>query len=350
MEVWCVMVTLRILFSPHSLTSFRKPSSYGTLAHGPGTAGDSLSYPFPSTLAGVLAGIAYQRGLCSPPESWRREWDDVRGCLQSLFGGDVRLYSGFAMLEGEDELRYYTPYGYISRGVLAEFYRNTEEYSVDRLVKAAVREPRLEYTGIALRRDSKTVLEEHLYTTYYLAPGAIRLSYTILIDGSSILPPSINGETVRMGGDGKTATIHVEEAGGDLSTHLILGDGGGCGKWMLQLVTPALLDKTPWTLGEPILLDEEHGLKLASLLLGGEVRDKVKTVILTVPKTDPTITILAPGWSIAMGRPRRPHLLIPPGTTIAVEAELDTIESLVARGLGEHVDLGWGTTIAVCTG
>lgn len=341
----------KILFHPHGPVSFRKPSSFGTLAHGPGTAGESLAYPLPSTLAGVLAGIAFQKGLCSPSHS-EREWEDTLQCLEALIGGSLKLYSGLALLGGEKELRYYTPQGYMLRKDLAKYHECIHSESSmnceEQLGAIAIREPSFEYIGIALGRDTKTVLPEHLYTTIYLDPASIKLSYVLLAKGSSFKIP-LKGEVVKLGGDGKTATLRVEEIGGDITSHLIISQPGSCKKWMLQLISPALLEDTPWRRGEPIALDEDHALGLSNLLLGRTKQD-IRVERLIVPKTDPTITILSPGWSMAANRPRKPHLFIPPGSLLKVHATRKAIEELVSSGLGLHTNLGWGTIIATCIG
>lgn len=323
---------------------FRRPTEFVAAVHGPSVTSLSLDYPWPSTIAGALAAEAYRRGLCSPTrcENENSIYADLHECLSELLGDNFHLYTGLA-LHRRRGILYYTPLGFLDREGL-KVYVDDPEHAKTRDVKArAITIPRISRTGIALRRNTKTVQHGYLYTIEMVDPLSAELEYLAIaaVKKSSIKLPSKTVST--FGGERKMAIIGIESLEErKFEETFILGDSK-CNKWRLVLLAPALLDEWPqgWN---PPLLDEENAKHIARRLTHG-----INATIVYVPKTSPTIEVITPGWCTLEERPRKPTPYIPPGTIIEVKADKNTIEHIVAEGIGVETKLGWGTLAAICT-
>ncbi len=328
--------------------SFRAPSSLAAASHGPGVGGFSLPYPFPSTLAGALGFQAYssQPQACSG-QGAGGAFDDIDACLQQLLGQEYHLYTGMAWDTERDTLLYYTEHGYLDINTITSDIAvrvacsSREGQSPPKGKKPA----RMLYTGIALNRATKSVAKSLLYTLEYHDIFSANMAYLVLAVHSGTT--GIGRRPIRLGGEARTAILEETSRLGDIDPEpeKVLVEGSGTGKWLLFLLSPALLDTSPWDICTPVLLSDNYAEKLASLLLQGT---GLSGRVLRVPKDPIGLTVIAPGWSTRDKRPRRPHLYVPPGTMVEVRrASRSDVEALVERGLGLHTRIGWGTVLAV---
>ncbi len=348
-----------IRFAPASLWYFRAPSPLEPGVHGPGVSRGSLSYPLPSTIAGFLAGVGCGwRG--SSQTSSSDEYGDVRSCLSRLAGGEEEqslIRPGLALVEGrlaayiggpslawlEDLLGLLERLARIAAGprtasscLLGRAARNEFREAAER----GWRPRRLTRTGIALNRMSKTVLEGYLYSVEAVDwSGGEILVYAegIELPGSRVVG--------RLGGEGGVA-IATTNGGPEEEYGGLVGRGRG-DTAMVALITPALLSDSPLQ-GVIDPVDQSTAAALAEKLLPSD--DCVESSeAVYVPKTSElSLSVYFPGWSVAEGRPRRPHLVVPAGTIIRVKARSSgclekKLRELAIKGVGSHGDLGWGS-------
>ncbi|GBF08394.1 CRISPR-associated protein [Aeropyrum pernix] len=357
---------LRIRIKPLSPSLFRRPTGvFEASVHGPAAGAVSLSYPMPSTIAGMLAGTARQLGLCSPSSAG--DYEDQMECLQALFGEGFALRPGLASAGG----RLYAYLGVKSLVEVGALKRAMRRVGVGRLNTAhtaGLREEalgeagsRLEiaftsHIGVALDRHSKSAAEGMLYRAqladYTSTPGRPEV---IVYARSSTGDMGIKTLPTPLGGDAKTAIVKAqpaEETPRELLVDTQAGNGGS-GKWLLTLLTPALLEETPLPLagsGEPVTIGEEAAETLGKALLRESSASEchnAKLSMTLVPRGELELEIVNPGWSRLEKRPRRPHLLVPPGSIGVLEgAGPECINKLAEEGIGAHSRLGWGTVVA----
>ena len=344
------MTVLKAVFGSPEPLVFRRPSNMSIGKYAPGSIARSLPYPWPSTLAGAIAHIKYlenEEGVPSGNTGGNGVYSDIESLLHLMFG-NYKLYTGLAE-DIQGKTLYYTPYGYVSRPIF------------EATIKSIIRDARLTIDPgnylkpgvhsrirISLEREEKTVREEHLFQEDYTDPLSVELKYLVLIKASIKTSPIKT--PVRLGGRGRIGFLETKQAKDNtIEETLLPAEDEDCNKWALTLVSPALLDKSPWNKGEPILLTEKYGKALAKLLLGQPDIENAEITSVYVPKNDPIgLQTVSPGWSTAEEKPRRPMLYIPPGTIITLETGKDKISGYVDRGLGKETGIGWGTTAAVC--
>ncbi len=347
--MWCMFVLKALFSSPEPLV-FRRPSNMSIGKYAPGSIARSLPYPWPSTLAGAMAHIKYvekKDGVTSSSTGGSGVYNDIEALLHLMFG-EHKLYTGLAE-DMQGKTLYYTPYGYVSRPIFEATVKSITRDTHPSIDPRNYRKPGVHSRiRISLDRREKTVREEHLFQENYTDPLSVELKYLVLIKASKEASPI---ETqVRLGGRGRVGFLETKQAKDNaIEEALLPAKDEDCSKWALTLVSPALLDKSPWDKGEPILLTEKYGKALAKLLLGQPDTENAEITSVYVPKNDPIgLQTLSPGWSTAEGKPRRPMLYIPPGTIITLKAGKDKIRDYIDRGLGEETGIGWGTTIALC--
>ncbi|BES81703.1 type III-B CRISPR module-associated Cmr3 family protein [Pyrodictium abyssi] len=316
---------------------FRRPSDNNAAATGPAVEGATLDQPLPSTLAGLLADIARQNGLCSPRNCGSTGFENISDCLAKLLGEGYHIYSGFAVREA-DELLVYTPAGYKPVDMLTD--PNVEP----------IKPPRHSRIGIALKPALKTVREGLLYTIELVDPYIAGIRYTSIIyspNPSSTVTLIQKGLAVRFGGENRTTLLRLEELSREPLDLLIRPRNSNCKEWVLHFASPALLEESPWDKGNPVTLTTRSAEYVARLLLkNSEGQVKVKSII--IPKSIPGFEVIAPGWCTPEQRPRRPYLHVPAGTRIVLEADKHSIENIVSEGIGCCSAYGWGTVVAIC--
>ena len=322
---------------------YRRPSEIAAQAHGPAVGAASMEQPFPTGLAGALANYARLRGLCSPSSCGDTGFENLEECLRGLLGKGFHLYTGF-MLDGAGEVWAPSP----SRGFarLRDFPRLFMAQVQGSRIDAEVLEPpRRQRVGIALNPSTKTVRRGMLYVMEeQLPPETLQPALLVSAPNAETLPGSLPS---LLGSKGRMVVLRRSSSGVESVAELLVHGGDGCGRWLLALASPALLDWSPWE--EVVELTDGRAVRsLAGSLLAGTPIEPGRVSAVLVPKRAPGLEVIAPGWCTPEGRPRRPYLHVPPGTMLLVEADRGSIEKAVERGLGLYTELGWGTVAAVC--
>ena len=342
-------VEINIIDAP-TLTA---PGPGGAGVHGPAVRMASLSYPRPSMLAGALASLAFRLGNAGRAGEPQDGFEDLEDLLGEI--GIESLRPGLLQDEKGD-LHVYLGGPFLPRlECLTQKIRCPSLTGVDKLLDAyrslirgeacpGVRAVKEAYTGIALARNSKTVRVGLIYERerVFYTPRA-SIAALAEISGDS----QIEG-LLTLGGDKALTRLTLSEADPP-SKVLVQGEGN---EWLLALITPALLspEKAGDLLVNPPVQDEELPARLARALLNGRgCAGDAKALL--VPRNEYALQITLPGWSSLLnsgrGGYRRPHLEVPPGTFLRVEAARDCIEKIVEEGVGLHTRVGWGTVLAV---
>ena len=323
------------------------PGDVTAAVHGPAVGGRWLDQPLPSTIAGLMAAEAYRRGLCEPkdctldctstPEcnNVAIDFHNIHICISKLLGEKYKLYTGLG-ITNEGEILVYTQKGFIKPRELDKLV--DEKGAID-----AVKPMHKRYVGIAIKPGTKTVRTSLLYTVEQILPD--KFNYAAIIESQKVVQlPSI----VRFGADAKIARPVIQVLKKDPSK-LLLNGNNQCNRWILNVASPALLSNTPWNENEPIILTRSKLEILFKGLLGTMGTENEITIEeIIMPKTGPGLEVIAPGWCTPAKRPRYPMLHIPAGTVFIIQADYNTVERIVARGLGENTQQGWGTVAAKC--
>jgi len=334
---------------PLSEWYFRVPSPLEPGVHGPGVSRGSLTYPLPSTIAGALAFMAYRKGLCSASENVDVEFNDLRECISGLFGKQAVIRPGFSA-RGDSY------YAYIGSPVMPRLDRLREKlqelaFRIGRskspgltahsLIGRLIREgdPLMPLhghrTGIAIARSSKNVIEGHLYSVEYVDYRSLGAKLVALVKPKPGKPIK---DTTRFGGEGGVALASLREPEKE-EEMLVQGRGD---TWAFTLLTPALLDSAPTAPLNPSSpkLGEELGSLITSMHSCVE-----EAKVLHIPRGELDTSTILPGWRL--NKPRKPHLLIPPGTAGLLVASPNCARDVAEKGVGAHSDIGWGTILLV---
>ncbi len=345
------------VFQPLSLAMFGSPGKLLEAGlHGPGAGASSLYYPLPSTLAGALAkAVAGDPSCDGKLRDFTGDFDDLDCVLRDVLGDEYILRAGLARSEegeyyvyvGEGLVRHDAVTEYVARRLGEEKKPCNEKKGRESLV---YRPRKAGYTGIALKRDSKTVEEGMLYymeLVDYTRP--VRLEIILPFQGR-VGRASLNH--VRLGGEGSVARFRLEESGLDVSSRLCLGRSRTL---RLLLVSPALIEPlggggVPFVVGGAVASGEKLGKWIASRLLEN-AKDECGSIHykrVLVPANDLELSIVFPGWTF-MDKPRRPHVIVPAGTILEVEVSNPEAccRKLTVEGVGAHSRLGWGTVVVV---
>ena len=353
---------LSVELVPFGRLAFLPPTPFEAGVHGPGAIGVSLSYPYPSTVAGILAGLAYRGGLCRPEENSADGFRDQEMCIEKILGRNFILRPGLLSSGGRR-------YASIGGSVFPELeclrsrLRKHLSFAVKRqlplgaaaasaLREAAEECPRVvarraPYTGIALNRTVKRPETGMLYTLESITYKPAASILVLAAEGSGDNRNLLEGP-VKLGKRFGAGVIRVAEDGDnplkpkDCETR----------EWALLLLTPALLDSAPGTMGKPVPADGSIADRLALMLLGPHCSGRVECRTLYVPKRgrdgEHALEIMSPGWSLAARRPRPPMLLVPPGTVVYMRGlDASTMAHLASKGLGFYSSLGWGSVLPV---
>ncbi len=324
----------KVMIEPLTSLLFRRPGPFEAGLHGPGATARSLAYPLPSTLSGFLAGILVSKRAtdkCIPPSGAEcdnaepgslLDYADVEACLKSVFGDRMRIYTGFLEYNGETYVYLNNPlylYHIEDAGKLI-----TDEIEEKKARKIEVR--RASFTGIALERETKHTMEGMLYTldrvTY---PRGSQIIVYIRTNNNNI--GQLRGlleDVHKLGGKHGMARVLVDSV--EKPEYLELGSAEKV------LITPIIVELNKLYNKELKLIVNKNivGKKILELIgENGEIIDMIKGEL--------TIQIITTGYSAACKRPRRPHLLIPPGTIVKT----------LANDLGDHAGLGWSTLISL---
>lgn len=334
------LIGIKIL--PLGGLTFKPPTPFAAGVHGPGSYGTSLSYPPPSTISGMLSGIAYNMHKCADLDTITdlhvsEPFADTILCLKNLLGEGFKLYTGF--LSKNDDI-----YAYINKDVfprLDTICPCKNILKTDNTMKAV----RHRLTGISLDRRSKNVNESMLYSIE-------RVSYTpqshITIiaetEDHGIMVKDSSNSIVKLGSKTGIGKIEVTQDKG--VDYRIIEPGDYCG----VLVSPAIIEENPFNIGTVIVSNKKVAEKLMqSLIKDSEI--KGSGYIVEVPKGEYEFSVYNVGWSLKFNKPRPPKLIIPPGTRFYINIEHETELLFINKysrylaGLGAWNRLGWGTTI-----
>lgn len=337
--------------------SFRIPGPFEAGLHGPATGAKSASYPSPSTIAGLVASIAWQRGQCGTVGD--EEFDDQRACLSSL--GVKNLVHGLLELDGK--LFVYVNNEMFPRldlmlDLLSRLPQdfNASDYSrywndfecKNGYGDCFLRATKSHRYGIALERNSKNVRTSMLYFREWVGyPRGTRILAFMEVENTSESPPSV-ARPIGTGGRSGEVLVSVNR-GPHPATMLVMGEGE---VWAVMLTTPALARYTSEDNTDipPIVSSHDFSKKLGQILTRPTGLDCVEEArVIIVPKGEYLFEVVSPGWSSPNRVFREPHLVIPPGTLLRIKADKPCIHKLAEKGLGHHGDLGWGSIIAAAT-
>ncbi len=353
-----------IKFKPLNDPLFRAPSSvFDAGIHGPAVAAASLTYPMPSTISGALAHAAYATSACNQSRNiyLLAGFSDHKACIKSLLGEDFTLRPGLIQAPdpstGRPQLYAYTGTSKLTRlDALLEH---------DETPDATLEIPHTRYTGIALDKTGKTPEKGMLYHALHTSYTSLQATIIVLAHAPNMKPKKaehdtkedtdsidkISGMILRLGGEGKTATLEIEKDT-TKSNPLIIGDTREDGEnWEAILLTPALIDynhATSPNIKNTIIADETLAQELSRSLKQQShetINNCTRSLeIIEIPRNEYQLQVISPGWSIRAQYPREPYLLIPPGTRLEIKADRECVENIARHGLGAHSNLGWGTT------
>ncbi|OWJ54499.1 hypothetical protein Pdsh_06585 [Pyrodictium delaneyi] len=337
--------------------SFRRPGVFEARVHGPGAASETLAYPMPSTIAGALASLAYEAGACSRAQR-PGVYGDTEACLESLFGEKYHLYTGLARHSGK--LYVYTSRGYAPLDTVKKLLASVAPLSgrprllfeglMEGLKAGSSLQARvLRRTGIALNRSSKTAAPGMLYTIGMLDPlqGTELVEFVALVEASK--SPIEEGEKrfmTTLGGEQRPAQLVLRSS--DTEPVGLLSACSGNNTLLLLLVSPALLDESPWA--GVIELTKSAAKRLAESLVSAAGLESIlePREPYIVQLTREPVEAVMPGWSMAREVHRPPLLLVPAGTIVVATTREDpcrAAKEAARRGLGAYTRLGWGTVV-----
>ncbi|MEB3778655.1 MAG: hypothetical protein GSR85_00260 [Desulfurococcales archaeon] len=341
----------RVLFEAHWPLVFREPGLFDATVHGPSTAGRSLLYPQPSTIAGALASLFYDRDILDGCDEDSVFWDQECVLGKSL-GSKYRIFSGYAVADG-GEVYIYTGTGFTKieplrkgiREVLDRYKSDLDSRhfinSIKRANKCGRSTALFERIGIALDRRVKAAREGYLYILQHVdyVDSKGRFHPAIYIEAEKEIKAT-GGKPLFLGGERRITlySIHEAERPGisdfTRSKDLVAA----------LLISPAILKNTP--LEEVNMVSVSSTEKLAKELLNeAGLLDKfdIADPYLVQTSGQPIEAVNA-GWSMAMGMLREPVIIVPPGTILLLRPrKSDAIEELYSRGVGSYTWLGWGT-------
>jgi len=340
-----------IYLKPLTSSVFRGPAGvFQAGLHGPAATSLSLTYPLPSTIAGLIAGLAWRMGLCNPaaPDVGVSDFGDQERCVRAILGEGYYLRPGLAVAGGH----YYAYTGSGRLIELGELKRYMESCGIPpECPEKTLEPPRLARAGVALDRASKRAATGFLYSQEEVDYSALGASLAVLAGPGWV--PGARGITAPLGGEQRAAIITVEDAV-DPAELLVEGEGP---RWRAILLTPALLHKAP--AGGAVRADTSLAGEVARLLYeesDGEVRNCIEASSLEIheiPRGELVLSIAYTGVSLAAtaSKPghhvvyRSPHVIVPPGTTLTIKAPRNCAEKIARLGIGAHSRLGWGTLL-----
>ncbi|UXD22092.1 hypothetical protein IPA_01605 [Ignicoccus pacificus DSM 13166] len=364
------MIEMGVIIRPLGSSSFRKPGNFSPQTRGSVTY--SLSYPLPppTTLAGALAQIVYQRdSSCKELDDKNFEiLSDVKKCLEKL--GVKRLTGAFAIFE-EGEAKELTAFDGTPilglRKLVKELERSGKK--IEDLLKREVLIPSksknlfevmkrpipqigaTELTGIALHRTKKQTGIESSKGMIYIQERR----YIAVQEGKKIIMGSIVADIygdlrheektiLGFGGEGLPARLELSKKNliEEELSHLWNGRNGG--ECLLLIATP-LLFKEPLNVRSSSFAQLREKIEK---LLKNEIKhftpkeeDFLKSI---VPPYRVEVDAFSLGWSLAKNRPRGFRHGIWKGLFYG---NCDDWHKLYREGAGDLRELGFGTLVPI---
>ena len=333
---------LELTIRPLGRVALKPPQPFTAGVHGPRAIGLSLSYPMPSTIAGMLAWLGWKNGGCGKTDD--REFSDTRACVQNLLGENFRIYTGF--LRSPMGIHVYVNSERLPqlRSLINELKRNLRVELED--IDHVLAEKR-GFIGIALQRETKTVIESLIYGLEFFEYKP--RSDILALIGDTTKTLNID-ELIKMGAKTGLARIRLNSYSTEMKEFK--------GKYHALLIAPALLSESSSNkiFSGIVDLSDEKMLKSIGTELLKVGADSLKIPnfdgegeLVFVPKGEHEMGVQTMGWNMARRIPRKPMFVVPPGSLLALDLRkpipLPTIEEFGILNLGDHSDLGWGTAV-----
>lgn len=344
-----------IVFEPVTTGySFRWGGEFSPQSRGPQAYAQSSPLPLPSSIAGVLAGLALAKAgepLCSKQGVYD---DTMRGLRRLICGsrgsGNIALRGPYLyMMQGENWILC-VPTGR-SQHLLC-VTRTSKELKVCKISPKSI-----QFVGIALNDLTKTAIEGYIYTSIYTDPVSILNSASascglVKSNGSSI----IRGILVEVYAE-KSCALDSVKIRDDLSDEVVqLGGEARPARIRVTTNAPGLeLAKTLET-REEVLLYIASPLLLKDRPAAIQQADKIVVSIIEklglVPSVKPVegerlrLAAIGLGYSICSNKRRPYHAAILPGTALRITRPKNLAETYI-RGFGAYSELGWGTLLPI---
>ncbi|BDB99886.1 type III-B CRISPR module-associated protein Cmr3 [Saccharolobus caldissimus] len=200
----------RVLIKPLEPLMFRSQGEFEPLITGSHTTAQSLIIPRPSTIAGMLGYILFNKS------SRTGDWlSDLTNLLSTTIYGTFIETNGeylFPLRMG-NYLALVDQQHLINLPILLEKeYEQREKeiyelfYDKNKLFQIINHQDRI---GISIDKSTRTVKEHYLYSARYLAFKK-EVNYVIFIDNDAI-SDKINGKIVNFGGENRIAKLEVDD-------------------------------------------------------------------------------------------------------------------------------------------
>nr|WP_016732230.1 type III-B CRISPR module-associated protein Cmr3 [Sulfolobus islandicus] len=200
----------RVLIKPLEPLMFRSQGEFEPLITGSHTTAQSLIIPRPSTIAGMLGYILFNKS------SGTGDWlSDLTNLLATTIYGTFIETNGeylFPLRMG-NYLALVDQQHLINLPILLEKeYEQREKgiyelfYDKNKLFQIINQQDRI---GISIDKSTRTVKEHYLYSARYLAFKK-EVNYVIFIDNDAI-SDKINGKIVNFGGENRIAKLEVDD-------------------------------------------------------------------------------------------------------------------------------------------
>jgi len=371
---------VRILIKPLEPLLLRAPGSFTPMACGPATHGETLVYPTPSTITGVIASKTYwdkvsTGGSIDSLEDLSSEVAVITEYCREVLGSGARLRPGFIITRAKDAEDVYVVIGhrYIKLDLFMDVIKDALNRYINALYdvivkgggrgisyldmvvteiekkvlwklrsieKGIISPLRRNRLGISLQRSVKIVRTGYiysittldLYTTFYSMNTGIEPFFAVEVL-SEECDDKLKDIVSRFGSEGRLATVTIENK--DIIYNK-LDD---------RLQCTALIQLTPVILRDNIF---SRGLDYTPLTLTRITRKLDKRVIFAIgnlrPLINSRVSLLVPGFSIAMGRYRDPITAII-GNPIYIAR--GSSKDFYYNGMGLWTELGWGTFLPI---
>ncbi len=363
------MVSIRI--RPIDKARFRSYGSFEALAHGPATSASTLTYPLPTTIAGVLSSYVYPS--VNITKTSIDEMDLYEDFLNYLFfnklkcNGDWSIRGGFLYITGNNDEKLYVALGNVFKeyetlkkllssenGVLDVYLDNLEKI-VDginpgrvlvRIYNDKIDKDRivLKRIGIGLEKGVKITRTGYIYLASDLYFSAITKEVKGSSSGLYVEVVGLRCEyelsfITRFAGEGYPAEIRI---GGEDTIYNQLNDHEQC------LV---LVQLTPTILSHNVAKKVENYTGLTLTIIYEDLLRGFAETFLAIGDTSlvtdlfkSKITAIHPGYSLAQNRYRNPYTVITGNPLIIAKG---SPKEIYRKGVGEYTKYGWGTLLPI---
>ncbi|MCE4605942.1 MAG: hypothetical protein F7B59_01225 [Desulfurococcales archaeon] len=356
-----------LAIKPLTQLLFKPPSPFTAGIFGPAAIGTTLSYPYPSTISGLLASILYFQQYDTTTTSY--ECEDYRDVKELLEYTIIR--PGFLKISDKEDYNIY-----LNRDVFPKTTTLVEKIkqvikkeqngvngktledihkeitSLTETANGAILAHRSRISGVALNRSSKSVKTGYLYQLERIEYEPWNTQLTIYTKNLKLPDKKYY---VKLGGKQGTAILEIQRTDKEMSPFIYYQEQNTM-RWLGILISPALIrinEQSLQTLKEQLKYDtfipnsKKLSKALGKLLLN-ETKPDIEASVIYVPKGESSLGIVNPGWCTARNIPREPYLLIPSGTVLEIDGlDRKRVEDLAWQGLGASGKLGWGTTILI---